>query len=235
MKKNLVLCIPLLWVTSVYSQDSIHLKKPKFKFFAADTTPFKKHIDFQIDNRYSFIKSKPVNIYGINIGYFTSKKIRVGLGGYLINKEYYSKRANNKAPSPFDNTLHLYYLTPNLTYVYVNNRWIELSVMVETGLGIVNYYRTNEVTHKTVFQREFFVPVQLGVGTLFKLNRWIGFQGTIGYRYIVLQSKAAVFKTVFDGFYYTYGVQIVIGNIIKDLNYLRKYKKQQKLLKSHQP
>ncbi len=218
-----------LLITDLTGQDEKLLTKPKFKIFAKDSTNFKRHLDFKIDRRNTFIRNKPINISGVNIGYIFHKNIRIGIGVYKISEHYFSKTKSQTSVN-YANKLKLFYLTPNFTYTFLNNRWLELSLMPESGFGWVKYERTNEVTKKTNYNKEWFVPLQLGLGGLFKINRWLGVEGSIGYRYVILQSNNAVFKNIFNSWYYSYGVKIFIGNVIKDIKYCHKYHKQEKKL-----
>ncbi len=95
-----------------------------------------------LDNRNSFIGSSAVKIHGLNIGVKLHRnQYRIGLGFYELRRNYeqlyfYSRRY--QARDTLSPTLSLFFITPNFAYTFYNSRWVELSVPVEIGLGVVS-------------------------------------------------------------------------------------------------
>ncbi len=82
-------------------------------------------------------------------------------------------------------------------------------------------------------RKGLFVPAEVGFSILLKPTRWVGISGLIGYR----KSLAEVdFKGDFDGWFYSYRLNIFLGNIISDVRKIREQKRQNRVLsKSFNP
>ena len=211
--------------------DTVKFKAPKFKFFAPDSAVFKKAFSFQFDNRNSFIQNSPVKIQGIGVGYSLSPKFKIGIGAYKINREYHKKVSRAK-PNANPNILidvFLYYFTPNVEYTFFENRWFEFGIPLEIGYGYAYSTAENTITHFTSRSRntDYFVPAEIGLSGTVKLNRWLGVSASAGYRKLIWQTNVAT-KDGFDGYYYSSGVNVYFGTILKDIRYVRHYHKMQK-------
>jgi hypothetical protein len=234
MKRILIVLFLQLGFASLLGfaqNDTVRFQAPKFKFFAPDSAVFKRAFSFQFDNRNSFIQNSPVNIQGIGLGYTLSPKIKLGLGAYKINREYH-KKVTRARPNANPNILidvYLYYFTPNLTYTFFENRWFEFGIPLEIGYGYAYTVAENTITHFSSRSRltDYFVPAEIGLSGTFKLNRWLGFSASAGYRKLIWQTNVAT-KDGFDGYYYNSGVNVYFGTILKDIRYVRHYRKIQK-------
>jgi hypothetical protein len=224
-------CLCFCPFIAIGQNDTVKFKAPKFRFFAPDSSAFKRAFSFQFDNRNSFIRNSPVNIQGIGIGYALSPKFKVGIGAYKINNQYHRKvtRAGPKVNPNIITDLYLYYFTPNVSYTFFENRWFEFSIPFEVGYGYAYTTSENVITQKTArsHQTDYFVPAEIGLAGTFKLNRWLGFSASAGYRKLVWQTSATT-KDGFDGYYYNSGVNVYFGTILKDIKYVRHYHKVQK-------
>ena len=172
------------------------------------------------DNRNSFVQASAVRIIGVNIGVVPrGKPYRLGLGAYTLRRSYadlytYSGRGKNrKLKSTLTPALILTYFTPNFAYTFLNRRYIELSVPVDIGLGRSHYTVTDEKGNVTTDSRGLFIPAEVGVGVLLKPTRWVGISGVAGYR---LSLKEIDYKEDFNGWYYSYRLNLFVGNIWHD-------------------
>lgn len=173
-----------------------------------------------IDNRNSFVQASAVRIIGLNIGVVPrGKNYRLGLGAYTLRRSYadlytYSGRGKNrKLKATLTPALSLTYFTPNFAYTFLRHRFIELSIPIDVGLGWSHYTITDENGRVTTDNRGLFIPAEVGVGVLLKPTRWVGISGAAGYR---LSLKEIEYKEDFNGWYYSYRLNLFVGNIWHD-------------------
>jgi len=173
-----------------------------------------------IDNRNSFVQASAVRIIGLNVGVVPrGKHYRLGLGAYTLRRSYaelytYSGRGSNRRiKDTFTPALSLTYFTTNFAYTFFSHRLIELSVPVDVGLGRSHYTITDENGKVTTDNRGLFIPAGIGLGVLLKPTRWVGISGAAGYR---LSLKEIDYKEDFNGWYYSYRVNLFVGNIWHD-------------------
>jgi len=174
-----------------------------------------------LDNRNSFIQASAVRIIGLNIGLTPrGKPYRLGLGGYTLRRSYsqlytYSGKGKNaKLKDTFTPELNLTYFTPNFAYTFLNRRFVELSVPVALGLGRSHYTVTDENGKLSTDSRGLFFPAEIGLSVLLKPTRWVGVSAGAGYR---VSLKAIDYREDFDGWYYSYRLNLFVGAIWADV------------------
>ncbi len=217
-------------------QDTTTLKRKHRYTFFSPATEFKKGFIVQLDNRSSFIRNAPVNIYGLALEYNATKNTQRGIGFFMINKANYQnkKKALKEKPIP---DLLLFYATPNYTYNLLHNRWFEVGIPLELGFGYATFVIADPRTQRNVAGHQWFVPAEGGISGLFKLNRWLGFKASVGYRKIIWETRETPavkgapqekgkINLDFDGMYYAYGAKIFFGTIIQDI---RDHRRREKL------
>ena len=174
-----------------------------------------------IDDRNSFVQSSAVRIIGLNAGLVPrGKPYRLGLGGYTLRRRYAQlytyagKGKGAKLQDTFTPELNLTYFTPNFTYIFFHRRFIELSIPVDVGLGRSHYTVTDEQGNTTTDSKGLFFPAEVGLGVLLRPTRWAGVSGAVGYR---VSLKEIDYQEDFNGWYYSYRVNLFIGPIWRDL------------------
>lgn len=182
-----------------------------------------------LDNRDSFVQESAVRIIGVNVGVVPrGKHYRLGLGGYTLRRSYAElytyagKGRNRRLKDTLTPALDLTYFTPNFSYTFFNRRFIELSVPVDVGLGRSHYTVTDENGHLTTDDRGLFIPAEIGLGVLLKPTRWVGISGAAGYR---VSLKEIDYKEDFNGWYYSYRVNLFVGNIWHDWHQYRQHRR----------
>ena len=175
-----------------------------------------------LDNRQSFVQASAVHIIGLNAGIMLpNRRWRVGLGGYTLSRSYadlYVYQIKNgkrtrKVIETLTPQLDLTYFTPNVSYVFFQRRWLEISLPVGFGLGRSHYTQTNQYDQLKIDSRGLFFPVEAGVNVLVKPFRWVGVSGSVGYRKSVLEID---YKEDFDGLYFSYRLNVFVGSIWRD-------------------
>ncbi|GAC1586937.1 MAG: hypothetical protein NVS3B25_02460 [Hymenobacter sp.] len=177
-----------------------------------------------LDNRESFVQSSAVRVIGLNAGVVVPNgRWRLGLGAYTLSRDYadlyvYQYRNGRRTKKILDTLtpqLDLTYLTPNVSYVFFQRPWLEVSVPLEVGMGRSHYTVTDQNGKTPTNERGLFVPVEAGVAVLLKPTRWVGVSGSVGYRKSVLEID---YKEDFDGLYFSYRLNVFVGNIWRDLH-----------------
>jgi hypothetical protein len=191
---------------------------------AASGLPPRRRVGFVIslDNRQSFVQASAVRIIGLNAGILLpNRRWRVGLGGYTLSRSYgdlyvYQIKNGKRTKKVVDTLtpqLDLTYFTPNVSYVFYQRRWLEVSLPVEFGLGRSHYTETNQKNNVKTDSRGLFFPVEAGVSVLLKPLRWVGVSGSLGYRKSVFEID---YKKDFDGLYFSYRLNVFVGAIWRD-------------------
>ena len=186
--------------------------------------PLRRRVGFvlSLDNRQSFVQASAVHIIGVNAGIMLpNRRWRVGLGGYTLSRSYgdlYVYQIKNgkrtkKVVSTLTPQLDLTYFTPNISYVFLQRRWLEISLPVAFGLGRSHYTETNQYDQLQTDTRGLFFPVEAGVNVLVKPFRWVGVSGSVGYRKSVFEID---YKEDFDGLYFSYRLNVFVGAIWRD-------------------
>ena len=186
--------------------------------------PPRRRVGFvlSLDNRQSFVQASAVHIIGLNAGIMLpNRRWRIGLGGYTLSRSYAdlyvyqirNGRRTNKIISTLTPQLDLTYFTPNISYVFLQRRWLEVSLPFEFGLGRSHYTVTNQYDQLQTDTRGLFFPVEFGVNVLLKPFRWVGVSGSVGYRKSVFEID---YKEDFDGLYFSYRLNVFVGNIWRD-------------------
>jgi hypothetical protein len=173
-----------------------------------------------LDNRNSFVQASAVRIIGVNVGVVPrGKPYRLGLGAYTLRRSYADlytyagKGRNRRLKDTLTPSLSLTYCTPNFAYTFFSRRFIELSVPVDVGLGRSHYTVTDEHDNVITDNKGLFIPAEIGLGVLLKPTRWVGLSGAAGYR---VSLKEIDYKEDFNGWYYSYRLNLFVGNIWHD-------------------
>jgi hypothetical protein len=182
-----------------------------------------------LDNRNSFVQASAVRIIGLNVGVVPrGKRYRLGLGAYTLRRSYadlytYSGRGKNrKLKDTLTPSLSLTYFTPNFAYTFFSRRFVELSVPVDVGLGRSHYTITDEHGKVTADKLGLFIPAEIGLGMLLKPTRWVGVSVGAGYR---VSLKEIDYKEDFNGWYYSYRLNLFLGNIWHDCQHWRQQRR----------
>ncbi|WP_210521247.1 hypothetical protein [Hymenobacter terricola] len=181
-----------------------------------------------LDNRDSFVQSSAVSVIGLNAGLvLPGRRWRLGLGAYTLRRDYANQyiyqykngKRTKKILETLTPQLDLTYFTPNVSYVFFQRRWLEISAPLAVGLGRSHYSETDQNGKTPTDSRGLFVPVEVGLAVLVKPMRWVGVSGSLGYRTSVLEID---YKEDFDGWYYSYRLNVFVGAIWRDWRQYRR-------------
>ena len=198
----------------------------------------KKHFSlkpsFDFDQRFSFIRTRIVNIWGERVGIIINDEFKTGVGGYFLSDLH-------KGTSLGVDGNPLYYAKRNLAFgtayfepfLFRRDLW-EFSIPFELGYGkshfnIYQWATDNFVESHTA---DFF-PSGVGLSLSLKAPeirhlkplRWVGINGLIGYRVCLLEN---VFKTDYDGPFWSISGTIFLDRAVDDIKEWKQKRRAQK-------
>ncbi len=204
-KKNTVflLFILLFFKANADIKDSIkyYIKNSKPELFGG------------MSSRNTFISSNTTSVTGVSAGYDYGGKIRLVAGVYWLAKPFVVRKTINKhTPMAYavDESSRFWYLGLTGDYVfYKQGRWT-LDVPVRIGFGSAKIKEFDITTEKLLNQKTaFIVPIETGIGALYKITWWVGVSGGLGSRIVIGKNNSPKFS----GTYYNLGISIFFGEI----------------------
>lgn len=200
-----------------FSKDSAWIYRPKKVFPLV-----------AIDQRNSFLKTgkntnDPINIWGLKLGVTLYDRHNLGFGGYSIQAS--SKRQLTKNKITVEQSLTFRYATLFYEYSFVQNRWWEIGVPLELGVG--GYRLSNIILsdgqHLPDRRGQVF-PMGAGLDVYFIPYKWFALNAMGGYRYVINNTS----RLDLSGWFYSFGGAVYFRQILQDTRYFikkRKYKK----------
>ena len=191
---------------------------------------------FDFDQRFSFIRKAPVNIWGGRAGILVNEKFKVGMGAYFLNDKLKSIAVDSVTGEPKTYAhRNLYFGTVYFEPFLFRKKYWELSIPIEAGFGksIFKVYETatNNYMGEVV---KYFFPTGAGLSLSLKLPaffgwkpfRWIGINGLIGYRYDLYEKY---YQTNYDGMYWSISGAIFLDRVSDDIHYWKEQKRKRKI------
>jgi len=179
-----------------------------------------------ISTRNTFISSTKTVVNGISGGKDYGNKIRLLAGIYWLpaaRPVTERKRINVFTPSEqlVDEVSKFWYVGLTGDYVFFkSNKWtLDVPMRIGFGTASISHFDTTQRATLLDKKRSAIVPVESGIGALYKIAWWIGVSGGLGSR-IVIGKKTS---QKFSGTYYNLGITVFLGDIY---NYIRKDMKQ---------
>jgi hypothetical protein len=203
--------------------DSLRLK---FKADSARIYRFNKYRPYaNIDNRNSFIRNKPVNLQGVQIGFILKEYHVFGIGYYTMTQQSQKPVKTNEDTRTLNRSLNLNYYTLFYQYVLLDKRFLEIDLPFEIGYGTYTLKFEDALTKDIVRNTSApIVPMGAGVQIVLKPFRWIGFCTMSGYRYVADQNV----NVNFNGFYYSFGLWLDVRQAYRDIKFYGSVKKKYK-------
>lgn len=173
----------------------------------------------KVEDRYSYINSKPINMFGIMSGITLYEKHTL-FGGYFFMDPF----SDNLIPpldahSNFQQFLNLWYGLIGYQYVVHKSRHWQLNTPITVGYGTYQV-RVQNLADRTLKLNEGQVwPMSAGLQLIYKPLSWVGLTVSGGYRYIGKQTNT---NLNFKGLYYSFGLWIDGRIITRQLRYHRK-------------
>jgi len=153
---------------------------------------------------------------------------RLEQAGFVEDKDFYATAQQ----------LDLWFVSLGFMYTFYSSRLVEFAIPLEIGYGKFseklydisgNDFGSLGASLKPGITQGSFVPGQIGFDMLIKPHRWVFIDATIGYRQTLTQNydskyRATSFDSQFNGEYYSVGLKIQLGTIVKELKSHKKKK-----------
>jgi hypothetical protein len=199
LKKHLIIFFVLLTaIGKAQFLDSLH------KAFAG-----KKSIDFGYGSRNAFIDHNRINVQSLKIG-VDFGKISIGGGFSWLTTKISDTKVIHDQEMNKDTTvqrqLSFSYLCYYVEYTYYKSRRWECSIPMQIGVGKLGY-AYNYKGIKTLSDQGYCFVYEPEIDVKFKVFRWIGLEGDIGYR-LLIKNDPLVKKT-FNSPLFSFGAFIL--------------------------
>lgn len=186
--------------------DSAHIYRPRL------AKPY-----LRVENRYSFISRRPVNLIGFMAG-ATFIERHILCGGYYVLNRFEKKSIeledeNNMITREY---LSFNYFVFSYQYVLLNRRFVQIHTPVEIGYGPYSTRTTDRFNAFVGKSTGNIVPLSAGVQFILKPIRWVGISTVGGYRH-AFQKKDVHLN--FTGFYYSFGLWVDARYILRATRY----------------
>lgn len=171
-----------------------------------------------IDNRNSFIKNRPANFNGYQLGVIVNEYHTFGIGFYRLNS---ATRINSPVKEGYK-LRALRYNTVFYEYMLVNKRYFEVDLPFELGYGSYQVRYTDSaaaIYDKNIYPS--FLPLSAGIKFIGKPVRWIGLSVMVGYRYFIEEKRILDFNNLF----FPLGIWIDFRQVYRDIKYYGVQKK----------
>lgn len=199
-------------LTQKLHEDSAFIFRPKY------SKPY-----LRVENRYSFISKKPVNLIGFMAGVVYKDKHIFCAGYYTLNrfkqKSLEFVDANNITRREY---LILNYFIGCYQYVILNNKYLQINIPLEVGYGLFSTQTTDNLETHFKKSNGYIVPISAGFQAKFKIVKWAGISVVGGYRHVVQERDIDL---EFRGFYYSFGVWVDARHVTRHLKYHFKKKR----------
>jgi hypothetical protein len=152
----------------------------------------KKTFDGRYESKNSFSDGDRIEVVSFKLGVTFGKKISIG-GGYAFLNTSLSKRTLlpdvNGSVVYKDNQLKFRYLCYYLDFVFHKSKRWQLSSQVEIGAGLSKFELLN-TGQKNTKPGKFICLYNPAINIKFKIFKWLGLGGTVGYRFMLLNDKS---------------------------------------------
>lgn len=141
----------------------------------------------KFDTKNSFITNTRADIWGVKTGIQFARKIKTGIGYSWLH----TKLEKNIIITPDTVSALLTFNYPELYFEYVfysTRRW-EFSIPLQLAAGN-SFYRYSLNGSKFVQDKHIMMLYEPAVSLQYKIVRWFGIGGDIGYRLVLVRNKA---------------------------------------------
>jgi len=191
----------------------------------------KKSLDIGFDARHSFVDHGRVGIQSIKLGVSFGKKIALGMGYAWLNSRtpvfdnYTFYDSDLKKDTQITRRLAFSYFRFYVNYIYYRSRRWEFSIPLQVGIGKLGFkYNYQGVEHRTDEGLCFLYEPEVDVK--FRLFRWLGVEGDLGYRFLFKNNK--FISNTFNSPLVSVGV-FIVWNELALMAFPKNEKVQQKL------
>jgi hypothetical protein len=169
-----------------------------------------------LDGKNSIVGDLKVKMFGLQGGYLYNNRTSLYVGFYNSYANAVSIVENRTAPQGKTDSNTVYatygmgYFNFGLEYMFHNSHKWRLSVPLAVGIGTGVYQKFTKNPTNIIYERHpGIVPIELSINASYKLKWWLWIGGGLGTRVSLTHSHE------FNGPFYTFGLQIKTGTIIR--------------------
>jgi len=169
-----------------------------------------------LDGKNSIVGDLKVKMFGLQGGYLYNNRTSLYVGFYNSYANAVTIVENRTAPQGKTDSNTVYatygmgYLNFGIEYMFHDSHKWRLSVPLAMGIGAGVYQKyTNNPKNVLSERHPGIVPIEFGINASYKLKWWLWVGGGLGTRVSLTHSHE------FNGPFYTFGLQIKTGRIIK--------------------
>ena len=210
--KNAIYYVLVFFSLNIHAQSKLAKKK-----FVADSLKIieRKSIrpKIKLDDKIIFFGSQRLGVIGIDAELFIKEKLRLTLGYYTISDKLTTikKTIHNVT---YQGQYALRYGSFNVEYLFKNKPLYAFGIPVELGLGSNHLnYLSGIANHLSDTKEGIILMTYVGLSICYKPLNWVCIKGTAGYRKTLYNQIRGL---SFDGFYYSVGLGVDIGELIID-------------------
>lgn len=176
----------------------------------------RKTLDVGFDSRNSFVDNSRVSISSVKVGVSFSNKISIGAGYAWLNNQtpvlntYHFHDADLNKDTFLTQRLAFSYVRFYVNYIYYQSRRWEFSLPLQVGVGRMGFKSNYKGTDRLSDQGYCFL-YEPEIDVKFKLLRWLGVEGDLGYRFLFKDNK--FIKNTFNSPLISLGVFIDWGEV----------------------
>lgn len=153
-----------------------------------------KSFDFRYESKNSFSSGNRIEVVSLKLGTTFGKKISIG-GGYAWLNSDLSKSTMfpdlNGSVAYQNNRFTFRYLCYYIDFVFHKSKRWTLSSQVEIGAGFSKYeFLKNGQKNRRI--GDFICLYNPAVNIKFKIYKWLGVAGTIGYRFMLVNDVTMI-------------------------------------------
>lgn len=171
-----------------------------------------------LDGKNSIVGDLKVKMFGLQGGYLYNNRTSLYVGFYNSYANAVTVVENRTAPLGRTDSNTVYatygmgYFNFGLEYMFHDSHKWRLSVPLAMGIGAGLYEKytvNNNIKNTIQLRHPGIIPIELSINASYKLKWWLWIGGGLGTRVSLTHSHE------FNGPFYTFGLQIKTGTIIK--------------------
>lgn len=174
---------------------------------------FKPSLTADFDSKNTFVTGHGVPMKGLELGISFKNKISYMLGVYFLREPIYNRATLYKGTTKeatYNTQVYINYWSLIAEYsIYRSRRWnIYMPFQIGTGFAKKYYYDSTSLKRA---DRSRIVPVELSITGNYRIWKFIGLSGGLGYRRAF--SSNIIKDEDFNGITYSFGIKIWFGDL----------------------
>ncbi len=177
----------------------------------------KPGLDFNIETRNSFLLNDTVKFRGVKLGVSLGKKFRVG-----VTTNWLSSRVYNSVKYFYDNSkdtsrgyFKMAYIGIYTEFVYHKTKRWQFSTPLQLSYGESWFQDSPRLKLRNKKNSQSMIIYEPTVAVQFKLLKWVGIAGNIGYRFVYHNDKKII--SHLNGPIYTLNLNFMLDQLFFEI------------------